>query len=262
MKKTIFSFAVIAALTTTAGISTQAEEVIVNKGDTLWSLSQDHKVSVDDIKSWNDLSSDIIIADNTLKISNEEVYTVVAGDTLWSIGEKFDSSVDHISKNNELTGDVIVPGQELVIYNDSNDETKETPKPEAKQEPKEEPKDKNPSVPEASASATSENDVAEKGVAKELTVLATAYTASCEGCSGTTATGVDLKANPDEKVIAVDPNVIPLGSKVYVEGYGYATAEDTGGAIKGNRIDVFIPTEGAAISFGKREVNIKVLEES
>ncbi|MFC0270865.1 LysM peptidoglycan-binding domain-containing protein [Metabacillus herbersteinensis] len=262
MKKMIFSLVVIAALTTTAGINAQAEEVVVNKGDTLWGLSQAHKVSVDDIKSWNDLSSDIIIADNTLKISNDEVYTVVAGDTLWSIGEKFDSSADYISEKNELTGDIIVPGQELVIYNDADDETKETPKPEAKQETQEEPKDQNPSVAEASASATSENDVAEKEVAKEFTVLATAYTASCEGCSGTTATGVDLKANPDEKVIAVDPNVIPLGSKVYVEGYGYATAEDTGGAIKGNRIDVFIPTEGAAISFGKREVNIKVLNES
>ena len=82
---------------------------------------------------------------------------------------------------------------------------------------------------------------------KEITVKATAYTASCEGCSGITATGVNIKDNPDEKVIAVDPDVIPLGSKVYVEGVGEATAADTGGAIKGNRIDVFIPTEKAAL---------------
>jgi 3D (Asp-Asp-Asp) domain-containing protein len=260
MKKTIFSLAAVAALTTTAGISAQAEEVVVDKGDTLWSLSQEHKVSVDDIKNWNNLTSDIIIADNTLKISDEEVYTVVAGDTLWSIAEKFDASVEHISEKNQLTGDVIHPGQELVIFSDAdNASPAPAPAPEPKPEAKPEPKDQNPSVNEASASAVAENDVSEEGVAKELTVTATAYTASCEGCSGTTATGVDLKANPDKKVIAVDPSVIPLGSKVYVEGYGYATAEDTGGAINGNRIDVFIPTQDAAVAFGKREVNVKVL---
>ncbi|WP_282034742.1 LysM peptidoglycan-binding and 3D domain-containing protein [Metabacillus indicus] len=255
MKKTIFSLAAAAALTTTAGFSAQAEEVVVEKGDTLYSLSKEHNVSVEDIKSWNGLSSDIIMADNTLKVSDEEVYTVVAGDTLWSIGEKFGVSVEHIKGKNDLQSDLIHPGQELVVYSDA-DNGKPAPAP---AKPSEKPKDTNPSVNEASASAVSENDVKEESVAKEMTVTATAYTAFCDGCSGTTATGVDLRANPDKKVIAVDPNVIPLGSKVYVEGYGYATAEDTGGAIKGDRIDVFIPTQDAAVAFGKREVNVKVL---
>src|SRR5699024_12577542 len=67
-----------------------------------------------------------------------------------------------------------------------------------------------------------------------ISAEATAYTASCDGCSGTTATGVDLNENSDEKVIAVDPDVIPLGSKVHVEGYGTATAADTGGDINGD----------------------------
>ena len=87
---------------------------------------------------------------------------------------------------------------------------------------------------------------------KEITVEATAYTAECEGCIGITKTGVDLNANPDAKVIAVDPSIIPLGSKVYVEGYGYATAEDTGGAIKGNRIDVFVPEQNDASTIGTK----------
>jgi 3D (Asp-Asp-Asp) domain-containing protein len=94
---------------------------------------------------------------------------------------------------------------------------------------------------------------------KEITVKATAYTASCEGCSGVTATGVNIKDNPDKKVIAVDPKVIPLGSKVYVEGFGEATAADTGGAIKGNRIDVFIPTEQAALKFGVKHLKVTIL---
>ncbi|WP_462411853.1 3D domain-containing protein [Neobacillus sp. Marseille-QA0830] len=94
---------------------------------------------------------------------------------------------------------------------------------------------------------------------KELTVTATAYTASCEGCSGITKTGVDIKSNPEKKVIAVDPEVIPLGSKVYVEGYGEAIAADTGGAIKGHRIDVFIPTEQGALNWGRKEVKLQII---
>ncbi|MFJ7974072.1 ubiquitin-like domain-containing protein [Psychrobacillus sp. NPDC096389] len=93
----------------------------------------------------------------------------------------------------------------------------------------------------------------------EFYVTATAYTAYCNGCSGVTTTGINLKSNPDVKVIAVDPKVIPLGSKVWVEGYGYAVAGDTGGAIKGNKIDLFMPSKSKAYDFGRKKVRIKVL---
>jgi len=94
---------------------------------------------------------------------------------------------------------------------------------------------------------------------KEMYMSATAYTAYCNGCSGTTATGINLRANPNVKVIAVDPSIIPLGTKVWVEGYGYAVAGDTGGAIKGNRIDVFVPTTQEAFRWGRKKVKIRVL---
>lgn len=95
---------------------------------------------------------------------------------------------------------------------------------------------------------------------KEFTMNATAYTASCSGCSGVTATGINLGADPNKKVVAVDPSVIPLGSRVWVEGYGEAIAGDTGGSINGNRIDVHVPDESAAYSFGRRTVKVKVLD--
>jgi 3D (Asp-Asp-Asp) domain-containing protein len=69
-----------------------------------------------------------------------------------------------------------------------------------------------------------------------------------------------LLKNPTMKVIAVDPKVIPLGTRVYVEGYGYAIAGDTGGAIKGNKIDVFITTKEEALKWGRRTVKIKILQ--
>lgn len=94
---------------------------------------------------------------------------------------------------------------------------------------------------------------------KEFYVTATAYTPNCAGCSGVSAAGLNLRANPDMKVIAVDPNVIPLGTKVWVEGYGNAVAADTGGAIKGKKIDVLVPTTSKAKSWGRKKVRIKVL---
>lgn len=69
---------------------------------------------------------------------------------------------------------------------------------------------------------------------RTLHVWATHYDSHCPGCDQTTATG--LKAG--KGVIAVDPKVIPLGSKVYIPGYGTAIAGDTGGSIKGNIIDL------------------------
>ena len=66
--------------------------------------------------------------------------------------------------------------------------------------------------------------------------------------------------------VAVDPKVIPLGSKLYIESmdgfasYGYATAEDTGGAIKGNRIDLFYNSNAEANRFGRRNVKVYVLD--
>lgn len=93
-------------------------------------------------------------------------------------------------------------------------------------------------------------------------VTATAYTADCEGCSGITATGVDVRYSTT-KIIAVDPNVIPLGSKVEIiadgKSMGYYSAEDKGGAIKGYRIDILMGSRSEALAFGRKKVLIRVL---
>ncbi|ARI79071.1 hypothetical protein HM131_00865 [Halobacillus mangrovi] len=113
---------------------------------------------------------------------------------------------------------------------------------------------------ESSNEATTVVSRGEESESKTLYMHATAYTANCSGCSGITATGINLKENPDKKVIAVDPSVIPLGSRVWVEGYGYAVAGDTGGAIDGNRIDLFMSSKSEALSFGSRNVKVKILD--
>jgi 3D (Asp-Asp-Asp) domain-containing protein len=69
---------------------------------------------------------------------------------------------------------------------------------------------------------------------RTLNVYATWYTAASAGGSGITATGTGVYKG----IVAVDPRVIPLGTRMYIPGYGYATAADTGGAIRGNHIDL------------------------
>lgn len=112
---------------------------------------------------------------------------------------------------------------------------------------------------QAQATSNSGKSSAPSG-GKVFTMVATAYGADCKGCSGITATGMNIKTSPTPKVVSVDPNVIPLGSRVWVEGYGEAIAADTGGAIKGNRIDVLVPSEAhARNNWGRRTVQVKVL---
>ncbi|GAE27844.1 cell wall-binding protein [Halalkalibacter wakoensis JCM 9140] len=115
-----------------------------------------------------------------------------------------------------------------------------------------------PTVSRGSSSSSSSDSAPSSG--RTLRVTATAYTAGCSGCSGITATGINLNNNRNMKVIAVDPNVIPLGTRVHVEGYGNAIAGDTGGAINGNKIDVHVPTRSEALAWGNRTVTVTILD--
>ena len=253
MKKTLLSFVAVAAITTTVGVTAHAEEVTVKKGDTLSHFAHEYGVSVAALKEMNGLSNDTIYENQTLNISSSESstntsasnYTVVAGDTLWSIGQKFNVSASQLQNWNAIKDHLIYPNQQLIVS--SNEITVQT---------------------EQATTQVQETVVEAQPVAQEssnasgqtLTVTATAYTANCEGCSGITATGINLLKDPNAKVIAVDPSVIPLGTEVYVEGYGNAIAGDTGGAIKGNKIDVFIPSHSEAMSWGRKTVNVTILD--
>ncbi len=93
-----------------------------------------------------------------------------------------------------------------------------------------------------------------------ITMQATAYDPGPKSC-GKWATGktcIGLKAGYG--VVAVDPKVIPLRTNLFIEGYGYAVAGDTGSAIKGNRIDLGFDTYEAAKRFGRQQVRVHVLQ--
>ena len=108
-----------------------------------------------------------------------------------------------------------------------------------------------------------ENVVVEEPVVKStsagfnMTVEATAYSTNQPELSSYTATGIDLRQNP--YVVAVDPSFIPLGSTIYIEGYGTFIAGDIGGAIVGNRIDIHLTDLNACYNFGRRSMQIQVV---
>jgi uncharacterized protein YabE (DUF348 family) len=90
-----------------------------------------------------------------------------------------------------------------------------------------------------------------------LQMIATAYSPWC--CPGVKAiTAIGMRAGYG--IVAIDPAIIPLGSRLYIEGYGYAIAGDTGGAIKGLRIDLGFDTKREAIRFGRRPVRVYIIE--
>lgn len=90
---------------------------------------------------------------------------------------------------------------------------------------------------------------------RSLTMRATAYTRFDDGCGDYTARGNFLRKG----LVAVDPTVIPLGTRLYIPGYGYAIADDTGGAIKGNRIDLALESRADAFRFGVQNVTVYIL---
>lgn len=100
--------------------------------------------------------------------------------------------------------------------------------------------------------ATSRGETAYKTVHN---MEATAYLPTDGDGRGITATGTRAMHG----VVAVDPKVIPLGSRVYIPGYGFATAGDTGGAIRGKKIDLCMEDYGQAMRFGRRTVQVYVL---
>lgn len=100
-----------------------------------------------------------------------------------------------------------------------------------------------------------------------IEVVATHYTATCEGCIGITKNGTDVRNtiyDGDKRIIAVDPSVIPINSIVrvtYDNGTTFkAIAADVGGSIKGGRIDVLVASESEAYRLGRKEATIEILK--
>ncbi|WP_370221865.1 LysM peptidoglycan-binding domain-containing protein [Cytobacillus sp.] len=251
------------------------KKYIVSKGDTLWDIAREHNVTAEAIKEWNSLSSDLILPDDELilypnaKAVNAAVSPIKEAaaksekpaETVLAPVQKTEQPAANQTQSAEKAAQPVEKSQPAPEAKPAASNP-ETAKPAAESKPASEtakPAAESQSAAEPQGEKPAETANEEKAQ-KVLNMEATAYTANCEGCSGITATGINLKENPDQKVISVDPNVIPLGTKVHVEGYGNAVAGDTGGAIKGNKIDIFMPSQEDAINFGRKTVKVTILD--
>lgn len=253
MKKLVVALTTLSVIfTVSATINVSAEEHQVQEQESLWGIAQKYGTSVQHLIDVNKLDSTIIHPGQNISIGDQPIqektatsYTVKKGDTLSAIGKANNVTVKELMDWNNLPNTIILIGQELKINHTSNENS--NPETETEQNNK------------VKAAEEVSHEDEQKPAGKTISVKATAYTAKCEGCSGITSTGIDLNANPNKKVIAVDPSVIPLGTEVYVEGYGNAIAGDVGGAIKGNRIDIHVPSKEEATNWGVRTVDVTIL---
>jgi len=91
---------------------------------------------------------------------------------------------------------------------------------------------------------------------RSMVMNASAYSAYDPGNSQYTSGGTFLKKG----IVAVDPGVIPLGTRLFIPGYGYAIADDVGGAIKGNTIDIAFDSHSEALQFGRQRITVYILD--
>ncbi|SFK57883.1 Uncharacterized conserved protein YabE, contains G5 and tandem DUF348 domains [Halobacillus dabanensis] len=268
----------------------QAFQVVVNDGgesEKVWTTEStvedfldEQEISLDKLDELNVDESDRITADTPITITRvEKVTDVVEEEVDYTVETKKDSSLPKGEKKVITSGEkgLITKKYEVILKN-GKETSRELIEENVEKESEKEVvalgtkvEEKTPATTTASSSSSNSSSSSssqasttvsrnDTGGAETLYMHATAYTANCSGCSGITATGINLKANPNRKVVAVDPNVIPLGSRVWVEGYGYAVAGDTGGAINGNRIDLFVSSKSEALNFGSRNVKVKILD--
>lgn len=268
MKKQLLALATIFTLSA-GGFATNtfAAEHNVQQGETLSEISKQYSMTIEELKRLNNLSSDIIFANDIIKVIDEkDFYTIQQGDKLYKIAEAYNVAMEQLVKwNNILNPNLIFAGEKLAVTAEAGALLQQVAAVAKELEQEQQDEAVQASVQQDQAQAQAQQQQAQAPASsqeaqnKTITVSATAYTAYCTGCSGITANGTDLRANPELKVIAVDPTVIPLGTRVFVEGYGEAIAADTGGAIKGNKIDVFIPTQEDALNWGRQTVQVTIL---
>lgn len=242
------------------------EYYTVQKGDTLSKIAKAYGMSVQTLKSINQLNSDLIFPGDRIvlngskavqqSVENKSVQQPVQSQAAQQPVQNQQANQTGQTETKATTA--AVQQQNTTAQPSQSIQQSEQPAQNAQQPVQ---KSQQPAQQVQSQPAQQSNTQPDNAAQGEtFTMTATAYTANCGGCSGVTATGMNLKANPNAKVIAVDPSVIPLGTKVYVEGYGEAIAGDTGGSINGNRIDVFVPNEQQARNWGVRTVTVKVLK--
>ena len=250
----------------------------VKNGDCLSVIAQNHRESLNNLRKANNKWHDLIFPDQILKVSQQstqkkgtsfKTYTVKSGDCLYTIAQKYGETLNNLRKDNNTWNDLIFPGQVLnvsvatspVIQQTINLGNKKLSSMIAKSERSKvntcsvKQKFKVPThLWNNKVSSTITSSSSDSTYKTKYTMNATAYTGG-----GLTAMGLTPVRNLSGiSTIAVDPSVIPLGTKVYIPGYGNAICSDTGGLIKGNIIDLYMNSKSESLNWGRRTVTLYI----
>lgn len=232
----------------------EEEEIWVTNGTTVEEALEENELTLNKLDKVTPALSDQVKDDTTITITRVKEEEVVIEESIaFQTIEEKDSSM---SKGQSKVIEAGKEGKAKKTYTVTYENGEEVARDLIAEEVIEK------SLPKKVAIGTKETSAASApSGGKTFRMEATAYGPDCKGCSGVTAYGINVATSPSPKVIAVDPRVIPLGTRVWVEGYGEAIAGDTGGAIKGNRIDVLVQSEAwAAKNWGRKMVTVKVLD--
>lgn len=248
---------------------TADQPYVIQWGDTLAIIADALGISVDDLASINQISNpDLIIAGSTLYfdvVNQTLTYTEPNGEEM---EVALESEVIYETTEATTDGYLIDTIDEWDIMTETEEAV--TEEPEFVEEIIESPSLNNEAADQAAADqAAADQAAADQAAADQansndptvsgtaITVEATAYSRNQAELSNFTADGTDLRN--ETAVIAVDPSVIPLGSTVYIPGFGYYRAADTGGAIVGNRIDIHMEDVSSAYQFGRQSMTIYIV---
>jgi LysM repeat protein len=260
-----------------AAAPVHAQDYSIKAGDTFWKIARSWNIPVQDLEAANpqadplklQIGQRIVIPASNSKASTPvktaaaaqatQTYTVQGHETFWDISRKLGIPLNalmaanaHLNPYNLYDGLILkLPAAKRAVLTAA----------------------KKPAAVEAAAAGQQVRTVDGQVLRykKSLNVKASAYSASA-GENGNWG-AVDYFGNALQLgTIAVDPEVIPLGSKLYITGYDHnglpaggmlGIASDTGGSIKGSRIDIFIPGDrNNALSFGLQDVTLYILDES
>ena len=276
----------------------------IQKGDTLFLIGKQYGKTVQQLKALNDLESDLIIAGEKLIVDKKEsANSVVQKPVQQKVHQPAAPQVAKPAAQKEIKAEKVEEKQEIKQQAQNNAQAAEKAEQQKQQaervaaqkaaeqkaaeqkvaaERQAQAEARQAQQEKIAAQKAAEQKAAEKRAqaqkaqqqrakaqqvsnGRTIRVSATHYTAGCAGCSGITATGIDVRNSiyaGGKRVIAVDPRVIPLGSTVQVTtpyGSFTAIAGDTGGAIKGNIIDILVGSQGEAVSKGRTSATVTIL---
>lgn len=253
-----FCLAALTALSAPAAadpVRDAAVDYLVLPGDTVSEIAYQFGIDVDTIVRSNSLrTADHIVPGQMLTILpvSGMMYTVRSGDTLGGIATRYDVEPDDVLRWNGIRDPhLVVIGSELLLPG------AKPPPPPPPSAPAARPASAPPAAVAQARPATRDSlDTQISAGERSFSAKITAY-APGAGATGSTRSGTQVRWG----VLAVDPRVVPLGSRVMIDGFEEVfIAEDTGGAIRGNHVEIFYPEYGPAIRFGVQTRRVTILD--